>query len=368
MVRILIICMALILLTVQSAAAAGKEEKEFTEKELDRYFRQADREYVLNQKNLKFDEVHLLFEELQKRKSGSTAAAKSRAASGFASLGNPEKEQPGFGSSSGKARENQSSLASLTNHRRRDSLQTARSVQTQPELPANAKSSKKQGQTEHNDAILTSVTMVRKAKQTDRYLPPSFSITSSPTKAGGFAKSSSSKDSGPLFGIRRGTKFRVETRQIVTNVERNQMEIFVIQDVIGDYLIMPKETKLYASQSLNSGTNKLEGFVVSGITPEGREFKMQGIILNINKAAGLSGSITTDGNAAKRSLSAGGFEVGRSIVSSLNDGSVIGAGVEAAADSAFSEKKTHVQKQLNKPLYIISVEPQQFIIRVEKTF
>lgn len=210
---------------------------------------------------------------------------------------------------------------------------------------------------------------VYKRATTDRYIPPSWKSGQNRSAALGSFKSDRKKKSrGPYFGIRLGEKIRAYLPQVTTNVEQNLTEIWIKQDVFGDYKTMPKDTKLYCKKTLNPGSNRLELLAVKGITPQGEEFKLKGIILDINSVAGLVGAISTDGNTGKRSIASGVFGVGEALAPILNDGSIVGAGVEAAAENALKEKAVETAKSLNKATYTIYVNPQKIQIRVEETF
>lgn len=200
--------------------------------------------------------------------------------------------------------------------------------------------------------------------QRDRYIPPSWSVL----QGSGSFDTDQVKQKGQRFGIHLGTRINGEIRRVVTNVERNLCEIYVTQDVVGDRRNIPKGSVLFADKSLNMGTKRLEFATVKGITPDKTEFVIKAYVMDVGEMAGLSGAISTDGKTVQRSVSKGAYAVGRQMVSALNDGSVVGAGVEAATDNALGEKETETDKTLGEPQYTITVPPQKVILRVEQTF
>lgn len=200
--------------------------------------------------------------------------------------------------------------------------------------------------------------------QKDRYVPPSWTSTQ---HNGGFGVDQV-KRRGPRFGIRLGTRVYGEIRRSVTNAERNLCEIHLTKDIVGDIETMGRGTIIFAAKEFNNSTKLLELRTVKGITPDGVEFRINAYGMDINEVAGLSGTITTDGKSTKRSISRGGFEVGKSLATTLNDGTVLGAGIESATKNMLDEKETETHKTLNEPQYIIRVEPQPVILMVETTF
>ncbi|MBT8342326.1 MAG: hypothetical protein HKP58_01175 [Desulfatitalea sp.] len=212
----------------------------------------------------------------------------------------------------------------------------------------------------------------RRERKNDRYIPPSWkaSPTAGKMSVGGFQSVRSEKRKGPYFGIRLGTKIRARLPQVTTNVEQNLTEITITQDVYGDFKVLPRGSTLFAKKSLNPASKRLELLVVKGITPAPRseEFSIKGFVMDINNTAGLVGAVSTDGKAAQRSFAAGAFGVGKELAPMLNNGTLVGAGVEAAAENMLDEKETQIDKTLNEPSYIIYVNPQEIKIRIEETF
>lgn len=370
---------ALVAFALLVAPAWAKDTDQISQQELDRYLNQNEREYLQNQGNLDPEEIHLLFHQLKQRQNqhlidqpegrSQNAGKPSQNPDGGSGSGQRQNENAS-GSNPAGTQDGQGQGGRRHPDGNADHSPGAAGVDNEDnhvpgtENDGQGRSSGRASGSSSNRKHQKGAAN-RGSARSDRYVPPSWSAL---RKAGKVQESKSSRSSGPFFGIRLGTKFRAEIKQVVTNVESNLAEIHVVHDVIGDYGVMASGTKIYARKALNSGTNRLEMVTSHGITPQGREFRIKAIVLDINKSAGLSGAVTTDGNMAKRSAGQGAFEVGRTLVSKLNDGSIVGAGVEAAAENALEEKQDEVDKELRRPLYTITVQPQEFFIRVEQTF
>lgn len=327
--------MAIILLAPGGSPA---QDKQLSGDSLRQLLNPTEREHKQHEKEIKSDEMHLLLREKQKKAQANNIR---------------------------KANENVESNIGVDRAGREGEKDTAVVKQNQGPLNNSNQNEneKKIDQTGANNRVKK---LNRKYKS-DRYIPPSWQSKRSNVSSG-FQTDNIKKSKGPFFGIRMGSKIRAYLPQVTTNVEQNLTEIAVVQDVFGDYKTLEKNTKIYCKKTLNPGSNRLELLAVKGITPKGEEFKLKGIVLDINNVAGLVGAISTDGKTAKRTLSAGVFGVGEALAPILNDGSLVGAGIEAAADNVLKEKETESEKTLLNPLYTIYVNPQDIMIRVEETF
>ena len=333
----------------QNAIAADNNDEQMDGDSLRKILNPSERDHYIHSKEIKSDEMHLLLRKRSPKNNDNRVSSDNPDTSRSPKhAGSDIAEKPLKGNNT-------------------NPVTPAGPSPTETE--SGSQSFDRQNPTSQQTGNLRNATSSRKTKSKDRYIPPSWTNSAARQAAlGGFQTDSIKKSEGPFFGIRMGTKIRAYLTQITTNVEQNLAEVRVEQDVFGDYRVLEKGTKLYCKKSLNPGTKKLELLAVKGITPQGEEFKLNAIVLDINNAAGLVGAVSTDGKTTKRSLAAGVFGVGEALMPMLNDGSAIGAGVEAAAENALEEKETETDVTLNKPSYIIYVNPQEIKIRVEKTF
>lgn len=346
MVRYLFI----ILTALTLAASAGAQDKEsLNGDKLREILRKAEQEHARRQRDLKYDEMHQLYRVTPRKGQGadqdSAGPDRNEKEKGAAPK---EQAPPGVRVEAG---------GYTDGHVEKSTEQDS----------ADPKAGVGGGASAKTAPVSATPATNRVGRYTrDRYVPRP-NGTAQSVRGGGFAVDQVTPQ-GPYFGIRMGTRIRAEIRQPVTNAERNLCEIYIMQDVHGEIEIMPAGTIIFAAKQFNTGTNKLEVSTVKGITPKGEEFKIDAYGKDAMGVAGLSGTITTDGKAGKRSVSRGAFEVSKGMASALNNGTVVGVGVEAATKNLLSEKESETAKQLNQPQFIIRVDPQPVILMVEKTF
>lgn len=168
------------------------------------------------------------------------------------------------------------------------------------------------------------------------------------------------------FGIRLGTWLSASLNRNTTSADSGTIELTLTADAIGDRRTLPTGTTLFAEKSLNSATKRLEMLVTHGITPNGVEFEMRGIVFDPQKTPGLAGVYVIDKKeVASRGVSKGVIAAAGAAAASLG-GSVAGAGVNAASQSVLNDANQVTDS--NATSAIIYVSPQALIIRVEKQF
>ncbi len=171
-----------------------------------------------------------------------------------------------------------------------------------------------------------------------------------------------------FFGIRIGTWIEGELRRSATNSEPGLIEIYTTKSVPGRRKSLPAGTTLFANKGYNSGTKKLDLLVEKGITPDGLEFEIQGLVFDLQKTAGLIGIISADSTMiVERSTSKGLLAAGGEVVNQLGQGSLVGAAGSAAADSLLNDTGNVIEEKTRLKQTIRS-SPQHLLIRVEETF
>lgn len=197
-----------------------------------------------------------------------------------------------------------------------------------------------------------------------RYIPP-------PRSASG-TNNVIYSDSVPLpkqrFGIRLGKTLEAALERNTSSAEPGLVELRLTADVVGDKRTLRAGTLLYASKGLNGGTKRLELQVTKGITPDGHEFTMKGLIFDAQNVSGLNGIMQIDNsqiakhsgtNAALAAVAAGARGLTRT--------SPLGAGAAGAVETAITD--TNRSTEFNTALReVIYVSPQLVLIRVEEMF
>jgi hypothetical protein len=169
------------------------------------------------------------------------------------------------------------------------------------------------------------------------------------------------------FGIRLGTWMTAKLNRDTSTAEPGTVELTISEDVIGDQRTLAAGTLVFANKTLNNTTKRMEMVVTHGITPEGREFKLNGRVFDPIKVSGLSGIYTVNDKAiAKHGLQKGIVAAIGSATQSLGAMSPIAAAGGAATQTVITDTGGVVE--YNAPSAVIYVSPQPLIIRVDEKF
>ena len=193
-----------------------------------------------------------------------------------------------------------------------------------------------------------------------------------PPRSGTGTNNAIYSDSVPVpkqrFGIRLGQWLEAALERNSSSAEPGLVELRMTADVVGDKRTLRTGTLLYASKGLNGGTKRLEMQVTKGITPDGHEFTMKGLIFDAQKVSGLNGIMQIDNsqiakhsgtNAALAAVAAGARGLART--------SPFGAAATSATETAITDtnRSTEFNTSLREVIY---VSPQPVLIRVEEMF
>lgn len=191
--------------------------------------------------------------------------------------------------------------------------------------------------------------------------PPRSSVVS-----GGQAIVTDAVHTTVAFGVRLGTWLNASLGRNTTSGDSGSVELTLTGDVIGDRRTLPVGTLLFADKSLNTITKRMEMVVTHGITPNGQEFEMRGMVFDPHKTPGLAGIYVLDKKevvargATKGAIAAVGAAVG-----------TMGGGAAGVATNAATQSVLNDANQVtdgNAAQAVIYVSPQALIIRVENQF
>ena len=170
------------------------------------------------------------------------------------------------------------------------------------------------------------------------------------------------------FGIRLGTWMEGNINRNTSSAEPGMVEIELTSDVIGDKRTLKAGTLLFAGKQINGQTKRLEMVVQNGITPSGEEFKLTGLIFDLQKVSGLAGIISVDNDETLKRGAGKGLLAGLGAAAQSMAGQTpVGAAVGAGSQSILQDKGSVVDQATEQKLTIY-VSPQPLLIRVEKTF
>jgi len=176
-------------------------------------------------------------------------------------------------------------------------------------------------------------------------------------------------DATHAFGIRLGTWMRARLAKHTSSAEPGLAELVLTHEVAGDHRTLPAGTLLFARTQINGATQRMEMLVEKGITPDGREFRLKGLVFDPQKTSGLDGIVTADhARMVRRGTGKGMLAAGGAAVSVLfgNSGPA-GAAAGAATNSILNDTGRLVDRSTQQTLTIY-VAPQPVLIRVEATF
>ncbi len=170
-----------------------------------------------------------------------------------------------------------------------------------------------------------------------------------------------------VYGIHMGTWMRGELSRNVSSAEPGLVEITLTNDVTGDRRVLPAGTTFFARQELNDATKRMELFVEKGITPDGNEFAVKGIVYDLQRISGLPGIVTVN----KHNLVQHGTEKGLAaavggIADSLASSSPLASAGATATQTMLNDTDPAVN--YNATTSVIYVSPQNLEIRVDADF
>ncbi len=329
----------------------------------------SESEHARYRNDLNADEMHLLIQKKQDRNNSAKTSGKKGSGSSSAA---PEEERPGLSS----APEDEDKKKGSGNGQNgengwpEDINKANLAIPEERESGLSSVAPEKKG---HGSTKNKAPDKQKPKNRSYRRVPPSWNMIDIDTVVPVKVYSDEVKTTpGPLFGIRMGTEIRAKLVRATTNVEPGATEFVTTSDCYGDYKNLPAGSKIFFNKAVASGSNRLYFGSASGlnaITPEGEEFAVMCSVtdITINKQKGLVGAITTDEKIIQRSLSAGTFAAGKSVVSSLS-GNIAADALGAVADTALGEKEAQSDASLRKATFVILVSPQDVYIRVDKSF
>lgn len=171
------------------------------------------------------------------------------------------------------------------------------------------------------------------------------------------------------FGIRLGTWMPARLERTTTSSDPGMVEMVLTQDVDGDHRTLPKGTLLFARKAYNQGTKRLDLQIVKVITPEGHEMKVNALVYDSSRVAGLVGTVTGPAVTAtvKTGLVRGLLESSQLAMNTLGDSSLINTLGDATVDEVVNNQRAVLDEQ-QQQTYTIRVTAQDVLIRIEETF
>jgi hypothetical protein len=171
------------------------------------------------------------------------------------------------------------------------------------------------------------------------------------------------------FGIRLGTWMEGSINRNTSNAEPGLVEITLMAEVVGDKKTLKPGTLLFAAKQFNSATKRLEMQVQKGITPDGHEFQLNGLVFDTQKVSGLSGIVDMNNAESVKSGASKGLIAAAGAAAQVAGGSspIVGNAASATANSILQDQTSVVEQNTAQQLTIY-VNPQSLLIRVDQSF
>lgn len=170
------------------------------------------------------------------------------------------------------------------------------------------------------------------------------------------------------YGIRIGTWMQGTISRNISSAEPGRVEIRLTSDVVGDKHTLHAGAQFFAQKQVNAATKRLEIAIQNGIAPDGHEFKMTGLIYDLQKVSGLTGIINIDNDSiVKRGTGKGLLAAAQGAARTMAGGNAVASAGSAGLDSVLQDESRIVDQSTEQKLTIY-VAPQPVLIRVEETF
>jgi hypothetical protein len=170
------------------------------------------------------------------------------------------------------------------------------------------------------------------------------------------------------FGISLGTEIKVTLDDSASNIQPGLIKLKVEETVRGRKNNLPHGSILFAQSSAVIGSERLFLSVSKGVTPEGDEFNVRGVVFDIKRKPGLAARIVSDGKTLARASSEGLNTLGRELLSAAPTSGATGAATEATLGQLLKEKAQDDQAAQGRPAYVVIASPQTATVQVESTF
>ncbi len=168
------------------------------------------------------------------------------------------------------------------------------------------------------------------------------------------------------FGIRAGSWARVYLPRAVSSSEPADIEMELLEDVVGLHRTLPSGTIFFTRHSVNPISQRLDMEVVFMVLPDGQEMQLSATIHSSGGGAGLAGAIITHSDTVAKS------SAGKNILSGAQD--AIGeaeisnplAGIAGSVTTDVIESKKQLLPQPTG--FSIQLAPQRALIRFRRSF
>ena len=170
------------------------------------------------------------------------------------------------------------------------------------------------------------------------------------------------------FGISLGTEITVSLDNSASNIQPGLIKLTVEETVRGRKDDLPRGSTLFARSSAVLGSERLFLNVSQGVTPNGDEFSVQGVVFDTKREPGLAGRVISDGKTLARASSEGLNTLGQELLGAAPTTGATGAATEATLKQLLKEKQSEDRAEQGRPAYVVIASPQAATVQIETTF
>lgn len=171
-----------------------------------------------------------------------------------------------------------------------------------------------------------------------------------------------------VFGISVGTTIPVSLDRSASNIQPGLIALTVDKTIRGRKEDLPVGSTLFSRSSAVLGSERLFLSVSRGVTPEGEEFNVQGVVFDRQLEPGLSARVVSDGKALARAGAEGVNTLSRELLNAAPTAGAGGEAAEATLGQLLQEKEKTDAATQGRPAYVVVASPQKATVQIENTF
>ncbi len=170
--------------------------------------------------------------------------------------------------------------------------------------------------------------------------------------------------SGSRYGIPIGTWVKAELRTGVNSADSGDAELVLLQSITGTRKTLERGTKLFASKTLNWGTERMDLSVSKVLTPGLDEFSISASVYDLGKREGLSGILKRRRKEEIKAM--GGKAALKTLGKTIPQGDTLVGGALTDLGGDLVDQEEGYLAQV--PRGTIDVAPQMVFVKIEKSF
>lgn len=171
-----------------------------------------------------------------------------------------------------------------------------------------------------------------------------------------------------VFGISVGTTIPISLDRSASNIQPGLIALTVDKTIRGRKEDLPAGSTLFSRSSAVLGSERLFLSVSRGVTPDGDEFNVQGVVFDHQLEPGLSARVVSDGKALARAGAEGVNTLSRELLNAAPTAGAGGQAAEATLGQLIQEKEKTDAATQGRPAYVVVASPQKGTVQIENTF